>query len=300
MRVVVFGAGSLGSLVGGLLAREHDVVLVGRDPHMTTVCERGLRVVGRREFAVTLDAATDFDGRADLAVVTVKAHDVPAAAGALAGADVAVALPLTNGLGAEKVLADRLDVPVLGGTTTYGAVLRESGVVECTGEGSVTLGPLPGVTTGDDPATLAAQVGDAFDDAGVEVTVESDMRGPIWTKLAVNAGVNPVTALADVPNGALADGPAAATAREAAREAAAVAREAGVDLSGDTAADALADVVASTAANSSSMRQDVEAGRRTEVDAINGAVVELATAPVPVNATLVALVRAWEAGRGFR
>ncbi len=300
MRVVVFGAGSLGSLVGGLLAREHDVALVGRDPHVTTVRERGLRVVGRREFTVSPDAATAFDGRADLAVVTVKAHDVPAAAGALAGADVAAALPLTNGLGAEETLADRLDAPVLAGTTTYGAVLREPGVVECTGEGTVTLGPLAGVTTGDDPASLAARVGDAFGDAGVDVAVESDMQGPLWTKLAVNAGVNPVTALAGVPNGALADGPAAALARKAAREAAAVAREADVDLPGDAAAAALAEVVATTADNASSMRQDVEAGRRTEVDAINGAVVERATAPVPVNATLSALVRAWETGRGLR
>ena len=300
MRVVVVGAGSLGSLVGGLLAREHDVTLVGREPHVGTVREGGLRVRGLVEADVRPDAATAVEGPADLALVTTKAHDTPGAAEALAGVDLGAALSLSNGLGNEAALAAVLDAPVLAGTATYGAVLREPGLVECTGVGTVTLGPLPGVTTGDDPAALADRVAGAFASAGVEVAVEADMRRPLWTKLAVNAGVNPTTALTRVDNGALADGPAADLAREAAREAAAAAREAGVDLPDDEAVAALERVVEATADNASSMRQDVEAGRRTEVDALNGAVVERSSTPAPTNAALAALVRAWEAGRGLR
>ena len=300
MRVVVVGAGSLGSLVGGLLAREHAVVLVGREPHVAAVRERGLRLRGLVEADVHPDASTAVPDAADLAVVTTKAHDTPSAADDLAACDLGAVLSLSNGLGNEAALADRLEAPVLAGTTTYGAVLREPGVVECTGVGSVTLGPLPGVTGGDDPGALAADVADAFVAAGMETVVEADMRRPLWEKLAVNAGVNPVTALAGVPNGALLDGPAADLAREAAREAAATARDTGVDLADDEAVAALEAVVEATAANVSSMRQDVEAGRRTEVDALNGAVVDRASGPVPANAALAALVRAWEAGRGLR
>jgi 2-dehydropantoate 2-reductase len=79
MDVVVFGAGSLGSLVGGLLAGGHDVTLVGRDPHVSAVRERGLRLEGAVETTVRPDAVTDPPAAADLAVACVKAADTAAA-----------------------------------------------------------------------------------------------------------------------------------------------------------------------------------------------------------------------------
>ena len=145
MNVVVFGAGSLGSLVGGLLAREHAVTLVGRDPHVAAVRESGLRVEGAFDFGVRPEATTDGRGLdADLAVVTVKAFDTETAADALATGDVDAVISLQNGLGNETTLAARLDCPVLAGTVTYGAELSAPGVVTCTGEGDVALGPRSG------------------------------------------------------------------------------------------------------------------------------------------------------------
>jgi len=316
MRVVAFGAGSLGSLVGGLLAREHDVWLVGRDPHVGAVRERGLRIDGEVTAHVHPRAVTELPAeRFELAVVTVKAFDTAAAAQALAGADVEAALSLQNGLGNEETLAAALDCPVLAGTCTYGARLEAPGRVACTGVGEVTLGPRESGESarrsdgagesapdsgGDMESALADRVGDAFDRAGIETTVASDMPRRLWEKLAVNAGINAVTALADVDNGALVDGPARETARAAARETATVARESGVDLPDEAAANAVTEVADATAANASSMRQDVHRESRTEIDAINGAVVERASGPVPVNETLTALVRAWERERGLR
>jgi 2-dehydropantoate 2-reductase len=85
MKVVVFGAGSLGSLLGGLLAREHDVTLIGRDPHVTAIRESGLRVEGAFEATTTPTATTDGTGLSgDVALVTVKAFDTEDAADALA------------------------------------------------------------------------------------------------------------------------------------------------------------------------------------------------------------------------
>jgi 2-dehydropantoate 2-reductase len=126
------------------------------------------------------------------------------------------------------------------------------------------------------------------------------MRRRRWEKLAVNAGINAPTALARTPNGALAEGEIATTARAAAREVAQVARDSGVELSPATAAAAVTDVARTTAANTSSMYQDVEAGERTEIDAINGYVLDRAADPVPVNETLTNLIRAWERARGLR
>ncbi|WP_123536189.1 ketopantoate reductase family protein [Halosimplex salinum] len=296
MRVLVFGAGSLGSLVGGLLARAHDVTLVGRDPHAERVRERGLRVEGAHSFRVEPAATTTVpDERFDLALVTVKAFDTDAAAEALSTAGLDAVLSLQNGLGNEKRLRDGLDCPVLAGTCTYGARLTGPGRVECTGRGEVALGPPEGGRS-----SAADSVGTAFRAAGVETTVAADMPRRLWEKLAVNVGINGATALARVENGALVDGPASETARRAAVETARVARERGVDLSDEAAADAVERVAEATAANRSSMLQDVESGDRTEVDAIHGAVVDRAEGAVPVTETLAALLRAWERDRGLR
>ena len=298
MDVVVFGAGSLGSLVGGLLAGAHDVTLVGRDPHVRTVREEGLRVTGAREATVHPRARLDPPETADLAVVCVKAFDTAAAADALAGVDLEACLSLQNGMGNEATLAERLEAPVLAGTCTYGAMLEAPGVVRCTGVGEVVVGAREG-----GPSATADRVGAAFEAAGIVTTVAEDMPRRLWEKLAVNAGINATTALADVDNGALLDGDANAVAVAAARETAAVARAAGVDLSGEAAAAAVERVADATAANTSSMRRDVREGRRTEVDAINGHVAargERLGVDVPVNEAMARLLCAWEAARGLR
>ncbi|PSQ32932.1 2-dehydropantoate 2-reductase [Halobacteriales archaeon SW_12_69_24] len=298
MDVVIFGAGSLGSLVGGLLAREHDVTLVGRDPHVSTVRERGLRVAGAVETTVHPAAALAPPDDADLAVVCVKAFDTPAAADTLAAVGLEAGLSLQNGMGNEAVLADRLDPTVLAGTCTYGAVLEEPGRVRCSGVGEVVLGARDG-----GPSTAADRAGAAFDAAGLETTVAADIPRRLWEKLAVNAGINATTALARVENGALVDGAGKDVAVAAAREVGRVADAEGVDLSPAGAAAAVERVAAATAANTSSMRQDVEAGSRTEVDAIGGYVCERADehgVDVPINETMTRLLRAWEDERGLR
>jgi 2-dehydropantoate 2-reductase len=86
----------------------------------------------------------------------------------------------------------------------------------------------------------------------------------------------------------------------AARETAAAARANGIELTDERAVEALETVVEATAANESSMYQDLQRERRTEIDAINGAVVDRAEGPTPVNETLAALVRTWERERNLR
>lgn len=295
MEIVVFGAGSLGSLIGGLLAREHDVTLVGRDPHVRTIREEGLAVAGAYAFRVHPDATTEGTGlEADLAVVTVKSFDTSEAARELATGSFDAVLSLQNGIDNERVLAERLD-RVLAGTVTYGARLREPGLVACTGEGEIALGPLDG-----GESLRAERIAAAFRAANVEAAAVEDVPRRLWVKLAINAGINPVTALTRVRNGALADGPGRETVRASTLEAARVARAEDVRLTDHEALAALESVIESTAENRSSMLQDVEAGRRTEVDAINGAIVRSAAArsiDVPTNRHLLGLVRTWERGR---
>lgn len=292
MDVVVFGAGSLGSLLGGLLARAHDVTLVGRHQHVTRIRERGLRITGAVDTTVFPDASTETPPSADLALVTVKAYDTTEAADALAATDLDCALSLQNGLGNERTLAEAIDAPVLAGTCTYGARLTGPGDVACTGVGEVVIGARAG-----GHSAAADRVGRAFDDADIVATVAEDMPRRLWEKLAVNAGINAPTALARIHNGALLDGDTETVMQTAAREVAAAARAAGVDLADEAAVHAVEEVARATADNRSSMLQDVEKVRRTEVDSINGVV---AGPDAPVNQTLTALLRAWEREQGLR
>jgi 2-dehydropantoate 2-reductase len=300
MEILVFGAGSLGSLLGGLLARAHDVTLVGREPHVSAVQADGLQVTGVETLAVRPAATTDATGAsADLALVTVKAYDTETAARTLAAGDYGVVCSLQNGMGNEEILAAAVDAPVLAGTVTYGARLIDPGRVEWTGRGEIAVGPW---RPADDAAT-ARRIAAAFRAADLDAEATTDVRRRLWEKLAVNAAINPVTALARVENGALTAAPLADLAREAAVETAAVARADGTDLDDETARTAAETVARETARNQSSMLQDVIRERPTEIDAINGYVVDRAVATgrsVPVNRTLASLIQGWERGSGVR
>lgn len=292
MNVLVFGAGSLGSLIGGLLARVHDVTLVGRDSHMRRIRDDGLRITGNINTCVQPTAVTNGrNRRADVAIVTTKAYDTETAAQTLATGTCEIVISLQNGL-TEEYLDAALDARVLAGTATYGARLANPGVVSCTGEGTVTIGPLGG---GADPR--AEEIAHGFQEAGVETIVADDMPSRRWEKLAINAGINAPTALTYAENGGLADGPGATVAERAARETAHTARAEGIELSESRVTAALKDVIEKTSANHSSMFQDIEQNRRTEVDAIYSEVKARARThdiETPTVDVLANLVQLWE------
>lgn len=300
--VIVFGAGSLGSLIGGLLARNPDanVTLVGRDPHIAAIRDAGLGIEGAVTERVFLDAHTTVPESADLAIVTVKSFDTKIAGRALSDCGLTTVLSLQNGIGNEETLVEELgeDVSVLAGTCTYGAMRTDPGHVRCTGIGEIVLGPTEQRDTG--RMDRANRIGRLFERAGLNTTVADDMPRRLWEKLAVNAGINAPTALARIENGALADSPVRETARRAARETARVARFEGVNLPDEAAIAALETVIEATAQNRSSMLQDVQMGRRTEIDSINGYVAECNAVTTPVNRTLAQLLRAWERKRELR
>lgn len=296
MRVVVFGAGSLGTLLGGLLARNHQVTLVGRDPHMTAIQENGLRITGEVDCHTTSETVTDGASlEADLACVTVKSYDTADAARSLSTGEYTTVLSLQNGLGNEERLATELDCPVLAGTSSYGALFDRPGHVECTGLGELVLGAPNG-----GESTRANAIKELFADAGIRTFAVPDMPRQLWEKCAINAAINPLTALTGIENGAVLDDPAWPIASEAAREAARTARENGIELADETVISSLRRVARATAKNTSSMARDVERGRQTEIDAINGAVVQQANEPVPMNALLTGLIKTWETSRGLR
>ena len=302
MRVVLLGAGSLGSLFGGLLAAaDADVTLLGRaGEHLDAVAADGLRLArpdGRTE-TIRVETATDpaAASDADLLVVCVKSYDTDEAmcevTAHLGGADV---LTLQNGLGNAETIADYVPRErVIAGTTTHGATLEDPGHVRHAGTGDTTVGRY--FAPNDERVEAVARL---FTEAGVETTVADDPETAVWTKVLVNVGINAATALARVPNGALVEEAAGERLlRRAVEEGVAVARAKGVDVPED-AIERTREVAARTATNRSSMRQDVEHGARTEIEALNGELARLASEhgiDAPVNETLADLVRLADGG----
>jgi 2-dehydropantoate 2-reductase len=289
MRITILGTGAMACLLGSRLtsARVGEVCLVGTWPEgVAAIQALGVRVEGPegtasvRVGAVLADEATP---PADLALVLVKAWQTPYAAAQLERrlAPDGIALTLQNGLGNLEQLGPRAHL----GVTTLGATLLGPGWVRPGGEGATHLAG---------PAWVAA----LFERAGMEAhtVAREQVDSLLWGKLAVNCGINALTALLRVPNGELLERPdAAELMAQAAIECAAVARARGIPLPFDDAAAQARSVAAHTAINRSSMFQDILRGAPTEVEAINGAVARAGEAlgvPVPVNATLWRLVRA--------
>jgi len=300
--VLIAGSGAMACLFGARLSAQADVTLLGTWPEGVAALQHdGIRLEAggletRHPVRVTTDPA-DCRG-ARFVLVLVKSWQTRRTAGMLAEclARDGVALTLQNGLGNLEVLRAALgEERAALGVTTMGATLVGPGTVRVGGSGPTYVARQP---------RLEAHLG-LLQQAGLEVEVDDDLASVQWGKLAVNAGINPLTALLRVANGALVeDDHARGIMGEAARETAAVAAALGVRLPYRDAAVQAEDVARRTAANRSSMLQDILRGAPTEIDAINGAVAEAGErlkVPTVVNRTLWRLVRAAvAAGEGAR
>jgi len=293
--LLLVGTGALASLFGARLAAAGvAVTMLGSWPDgLAALREHGVRLAeadgSERAWPVRAVADPTECRGIPYALVLVKAWQTGRAAQQLAACLPAdgLALTLQNGWGNRETLAQALGPQrVALGTTTLGATLLAPGVVRAGGQGPVTLGSHPRV------GPLAGLLAEA----GFDVRMAEDVAGLAWGKLVINAAINPLTALLRVPNGELLTRP---EARElmglAAAEAAAVGIAQGLRLPFTDPVAAAEDVARRTAANHSSMYQDVQRGRPTEIDAICGAVVQAGQrlgVPTPFNRTLWLLVRA--------
>ena len=192
-----------------------------------------------------------------------------------------------NGLGnVEAISSVAFPENVLAGTTTMGANIIGPGRVHHAAEGETLIGePAGGITE------RVERICRVLTEASLPARPVEDIRRAIWEKLVVNAAINPLTALLRVRNGELLRRPAALRLMAGmVREVVEVARGQGVELDEVSCFERVQRVAQATSANRSSMLQDVEAGRRTEIDAINGLVASCGKAPL--NQTVAELIRA--------
>ena len=296
MRLAIVGCGSLGSLFAALLSPHVDLAVLGHWPaQIAHLRASGLTLVrpdGRRSthrFPVHNDPAQL--PPSDLALVLVKSHQTARAAAEIQhflAAD-GLALTLQNGLGNVEILSAVLGSNRVGqGITALGANVPAPGVVNFAGHGPTHLAR---------SAANQAHVQELYSTlqaAGLETHLADDLRRLAWGKLAINAAINPLTALLRVPNGFLAGHDLARQLLfTAAAETAAVARALAIDLPYPDAPQRALAVAQATAANRSSMLQDVLRGAPTEIDAICGAVVHhgrQSNVPTPLNVEYLRLI----------
>jgi 2-dehydropantoate 2-reductase len=301
MRFVIVGPGALGSVIGATLSRRgHDVTLLGRQsPHLQTLREHGLQLEApdgtnnRVMIAATDDPAVV--SQAEAVVVLVKAGDtVPAMATIrpYVRAD-QIILTLQNGIGNAEKIQSALGVGprVLVGVTSQAATRLGPGSVRHAGEGPTLIGVLD-----KRDAIAAAELAGGFAQAGLPAVSVPDIEHWIWRKLAVNAAINGLTALGGFENGTIASDASLLDAAEViAEEVARVARAKGIELGGMRRA--IFETAVATANNRSSMLQDLEARRPTEVDAIHGEVLaagEETGIATPATQVIAALIRSKE------
>jgi 2-dehydropantoate 2-reductase len=320
-RVAVVGAGAVGGYFGGMLARAGaQVTLIGRPMHVDVWTREGL-FIDSAKFRETIhvEASTDMAAArdAELVLFCVKGTDTDAAARELASyvREQAIVISLQNGVdnvtrmraatqrseaeagagsGAESGSGSGLDP--IASVVYVAAAMPEAGRVKHNSRGDLVIGDLPGrsgeAATRDD---VLARVAAWFEAAGVPCTVSPNVEADLWTKLIVNASLNPVSALANIPYAETVTLPESRDmVRNLVLECVAVARAGNVALPDQDYVEMIWAFAGRLATAYASTAQDLARGKRTEVDSLNGFILrrgqELGV-PTPVNQAMLALIK---------
>lgn len=306
LKIAVMGAGAVGGYYGARLAASGtDVTFIARGAHLRAIRENGLQV--RSPLGdVTIDPAKATDdpgevGPVDIVLLMVKLYDVAAAAERIRPMlepETGV-VALQNGVDAPGILGNAIGREhVLAGTVYIPAMIEEPGVIVHGGDfAKVVFGELDGDRSGRAETLLRA-----FRDAGVDAEITDDVESTLWTKFVLLSAVSATNAITRGPTRpVLQDPDMRRMFTDALRETEAVARARGVTLDPDIVARQLAMAEAFPADVKASLLQDLEAGKRLEVEYLSGTVSRLGAehgVATPVHSTIYAALKPFMNGRG--
>ena len=307
MKIAVVGTGAMGSVYAGLLGRAgHEVWAIDTwTEHVDAIARSGLRVSGASGTYVVDDLHTGTDpadaGECDLWIIATKAQDVDAAARAIAPLLVhgSVVMAFQNGLGAADRLARHVpeDHIVLGIAEGFGSSNPAPGSVHHEGMRMIRIGEMRGGLT-----ERVRSIEQVWREAGFNVTAFADVHLMIWEKFLCNVTLSAPTAVFDVTVGELMADPAAwAVALGCTREAYRVGCAKDIAFTFDDPERYVTEFAATIPNTSPSMRLDHLAHRPSEIDVINGQVVDLSRElgfDAPYNETLCAVLRRRESSFG--
>ncbi|MDR7151406.1 2-dehydropantoate 2-reductase [Hydrogenophaga palleronii] len=291
LAIAVMGAGAVGCFHGGMLARAgHSVTLIGRPTHVDAIRTHGLRMQTQWfDEAVALRVSTDASAvaGADVVLFAVKSPDTESAGAAMGPhlAPDALVLCLQNGVdNAERLRSVLPDHAVAAAVVYVATEMAGPGHLRHHGRGELLIEPSPHST----------QIAQALAEAGVPTEVSGNVRGALWAKLILNCAYNALSALARLPYGELVQRPGVVDVmRDVVAECKAVAQAEGVTLPPDV--DATVRRIPETMPTQfSSTAQDLMRGKPTEIDHLNGHVMQRGEAlgvPTPANRVLWTMVK---------
>ena len=281
MRIAIFGSGGVGGYFGARLAQAgEDVTFIARGEHLQALRNSGLEVDSiDGDFVVHPVKATADPSQVspvDLVIVAVKTWQVPDAARAMKPmlATASSVLPLENGVDASSQLAAELgSAPVLGGLCKIVSFIVGPGHIRHAGfEPSVVFGELDNRRS-----ERVERIQRAFATAGVNATIAADIQVALWTKFLFISSFSGVGAITGESAGKIRTHPETrALLQRAMTEVYAVAQARGIRLPADSVEKALASVDGLPDEATSSMQRDIAAGRASELESQNGAVVRRA------------------------
>jgi len=295
MKIVVFGAGAIGSLFGALLAEHHSVIIVGRPSHISCIKKKGLTIKGKTHLTINVDAvesAQQITTPVDLILLTVKSYDTIQAVTQVRPLlqKSTMIVSLQNGLDNIEKIAQQIEkTHILAGVTTHGALFSGPGVITHTGLGTTVLGELDGRQT-----SRLVHLVNLFNRSGIQTQMSTTIIKEIWKKAVINSSINPLTAFLECKNGYLLENPILEKVVEAiCRESSFIASSNGIILSFSEMIQVTKTIIRDTAQNSSSMLQSLQQGKKTEIDSINGALIRRGVAhrlQTPLNSILYDLI----------
>ena len=293
------GAGGTGGYFGSLLARAgEDVTFIARGAHLEAIRANGLTVHSHRdgEFNLGVKCTDDLSdiGQVDLILFCVQTYDTDAAAQqirSLVRPDTMI-LSVQNGIDSEERIAQILGSEAVIGAAAYlSSVIESPGVLSHTVGGRLVFGELSGGTS---PRT--EQLLKTFELAGISAELHPNIHVALWEKLIHICGLSGLTALTRLPVGTILNYPeTSALYRETLEEVAAVARARGINLP-----EGIVDrLIIRAPSERGFMYYDLVAGRRLELEALNGTVVRLGHelgVPVPINSVIYAALKPYAEG----
>ncbi len=300
MKIAILGSGAMGMLFGGYLSRQNEVVLIDTDRTKVDKINRdGIRI---QESDGAITAArpkaampAGVPDEVELILIFVKAMDTRNALisnGNLIGPGTSV-LTLQNGCGHDEVLKEFVSAErIVLGTTRHNSSIIEAGFVHHGGGGTTFIG------SKDCSRAALEGIRDAFARSGLEIRITEDIKKKIWEKLFVNASASALTAIFQTNLGfLLRSKPAWDLTEQLIREAVGAANGEGLEFEEEKVIGDVRSLLENAGSGYTSIYADIRDGRRTEVDAISGAVVAAGKrnkVPTPCHEFVVAFIHAME------
>ena len=293
--ITIIGAGAIGTLLAAILEKGgHRPTLIDRSRARAEERSRhGIMIKSAnscRLVKIPVAATPAECAKAEIVFICVKAYDTAAAAAILPQitTETSIIVSLQNGIGNAEIIDQYAPGRTLCAITSMGADIENNRTTRQTGDGLTALAPF-----GSTPIRHAETVAAILKTCDCTISVRTDTESMLWSKLIINAAINPVTAIHRITNGELLHHPALHTAKAIAQECAAVAQAANIKLPYSDPVEAFMDICRKTAANRSSMLRDIINGRKTEINAINGAIIKLADSlnlPAPENSRVLSKI----------